>query len=113
MKLSEQFTAFKYPVNMLPKVQDVLDASGKEEGECAVTWYSCKTNIFYSDSVPTFAKELGERQRMSSQSLFIPAPIPPRYTLTQAHAFKFKILYEIPGIVSVSMMFIAHAYLTK
>lgn len=47
---------------MLPKVQDVLDASGKEEGECAVTWYSCKTNIFYSDSVPTFAKEQGERQ---------------------------------------------------
>ena len=32
MKFSEQFTAFKYPVNMLPKVQDVLDARGRERG---------------------------------------------------------------------------------
>ena len=30
VKFSEQFTAFKYPVNMLPKVQDVLEAG--EEG---------------------------------------------------------------------------------
>lgn len=28
VKFSEQFTAFKYPVNMLPKVQDVLEAGG-------------------------------------------------------------------------------------
>lgn len=32
VKFSEQFTAFKYPVNMLPKVQDVLDARGRERG---------------------------------------------------------------------------------
>lgn len=32
VKFSEQFTAFKYPVNMLPKVQDVLDARGSERG---------------------------------------------------------------------------------
>lgn len=102
VKLSEQFTAFKYPVNMLPKVQDVLDASGRGGGRArvhAVTWYSCKTNIFLFRFCSYFSKGAG-RKTVNVKSVVFPSQPPrppgthfPFNSLRLPQPFKFTILH--------------------